>query len=35
MMKQKNDIRREKKTFAMVKKVISTMKKGKAGDKLG
>ena len=34
-MKQKNDIRREKKTFAMVKKVISTMKKGKAGDKLG
>ena len=34
-MKQKIDIRREKKTFAMVKKVISTMKKGKAGDKLG
>ena len=35
IMKQKNDIRREKKKFAMVKKVISTMKKGKAGDKLG
>ena len=34
-MKQKNDIRREKLTFAMVKKVISTMKKGKPGDKLG
>ena len=35
IMKQKNDIRREKLTFAMVKKVISTMKKGKPGDKLG
>ena len=35
IMKQKNDSRREKITFAMVKKTILTMKKRKAGDKLG
>ena len=34
-MKQKNDRRREKITIAMVKKAISTMKKQKAGDKVG
>ena len=34
-MKQKNDSRREKITFIMVKKAISTMKKMKAGDKVG
>ena len=33
-MKQKND-RREKITFTMVKKAISTMKKRKGGDKVG
>ena len=35
ILKHKNDRRREKITFAMVKKAISTMKKRKAGDKLG
>ena len=35
IMKQKNDSRREKITFAMVKKTILTMKKRKAGDKSG
>ena len=34
IMKQKND-RREKIAFTMVKKAISTMKKRKAGDKVG
>ena len=34
-MKQKNDRRREKITFAMVKKAIPTMKKRKAGDRVG
>ena len=34
-MKQENDSRREKITFAMVKEAISTMKKKKARDKLG
>ena len=34
-MKQKNDRRREKKTFTMVKKAMSTMEKRKAGDKVG
>ena len=34
IMKQKND-RREKITFTMVKKAISTMKKRKGGDKVG
>ena len=32
IMKQKNDRRREKITFTMVKKAISTMKYRKAGD---
>ena len=32
IMRQKNDRRREKITFAMVKKAISTMKNRKAGD---
>ena len=35
IMKQNNDRRREKITFTMVKKAISTMKKRKAGDKVG
>ena len=35
IMKQKNDRRREKITFTMVKKAISTMKKRKAGDRVG
>ena len=35
VMKQKNDSRREKIAFAMVKKAISTMKKRKAEDKVG
>ena len=34
-MKQKTESRREKITFSTVKKAISTMKKRKAGDKLG
>ena len=35
ILKHKNDSRREKIIFAMVKKAISAMKKRKAGDKLG
>ena len=35
IMKQKNDSRREKIIFAMVKEATSTMKKRKAGDKFG
>ena len=35
IMKQNNDRRREKITFTMVKKAISTMEKRKAGDKVG
>ena len=35
ILKHKNDSRREKITFAIVKKAISAMKKRKAGDKLG
>ena len=34
-MEQKNDSRREKIIFAMAKEAISTMKKRKAGDKIG
>ena len=34
-MKQKTDVRREKITFSMVKKAISTMTKRKEGDKVG
>ena len=35
ILKHKNDSRREKITFVIVKKAISAMKKWKAGDKLG
>ena len=34
-MKQKNGRRREKMTFTMIKKAISTMKKKKGEDKVG